>query len=249
MSDKSGIEWTDATWNPVTGCNKVSAGCRNCYAERMAERLQKMGAERYRNGFDLTLHEDVLEQPLKWKRGRRIFVNSMSDLFHENVPDDFIVKVFDVMKRCPQHTFQILTKRSERLAELGPWLNWCPNIWMGVSVENQDVHFRIDDLRHCGAAVKFLSVEPLIGPLWPRLDGIDWVIVGGESGPGARPLRWEWVSAIYGLCMICNVPFFLKQWGQLANNPDQNDPTAQRGDPNYAKGGCQIGGRIYRAIP
>ena len=214
MATHSTIEWTEMTWNPLTGCTKISAGCKHCYAERMAKRLNAMGMARYRNGFGLTLHEDLVELPLKWKTPRRVFVNSMSDLFHADVPLEFIQRVFETMHRCPQHTFQVLTKRSERLRELAPQLHWPANVWMGVSVENEAVAFRVDDLRQVPAAVRFLSVEPLIGPLENlRLDGIHWVIVGGESGPGARPMAREWVESLHRQCEAGDVPFFFKQWG------------------------------------
>ncbi len=211
---KSAIEWTESTWNPLTGCTKISPGCKNCYAERMAKRLKAMGQPNYRNGFRLTLHEHVLEYPLRWKKPQMIFVNSMSDLFHKDVPVDFILRVFDVMHRAHWHTFQVLTKRSERLLELDPIIDWPENVWMGVSVENQDYTFRIDHLRQTHAVVKFLSLEPLLGPI-PSLDlaNIDWVIVGGESGPKARPIRQEWVTEIRDQCLAANVPFFFKQWG------------------------------------
>jgi protein gp37 len=211
---KTSIEWTGSTWNPVTGCIKISPGCVHCYAERMAKRLQAMGQANYATGFDLALHHHALKMPLSWKKPQTIFVNSMSDLFLDAVPADFIKQVFDVMRRAHWHTFQILTKRSERLAELGPDLPWAPNIWMGVSVENSDYTFRVDHLRSCGAPVKFLSMEPLLGPV-PHLNlrGIDWVIVGGESGPGARPMQEEWVVQIREHCLRSDVPFFFKQWG------------------------------------
>ncbi|HTP29400.1 MAG TPA: phage Gp37/Gp68 family protein [Anaeromyxobacteraceae bacterium] len=215
MADNTSIEWTESTWNPVTGCTKVSAGCANCYAERMARRLQAMGQPNYRNGFQVTMHDHTLELPLKWAQPRRIFVNSMSDLFHEDVPDGFIVKVFDVMRRAHWHTFQVLTKRSGRLATLGPTLHWPSNVWAGVSVENDAVRDRVDDLRCLkGPIVRFLSVEPLLGPLVGLdLAGIDWVIVGGESGPGARAMEIDWVRSIRGACQAASVPFFFKQWG------------------------------------
>ncbi len=214
MATNSKIEWTESTWNPLTGCNKISQGCRFCYAERMARRLQKMGLRNYRNGFELTLQEHVLEQPLKWKKPRIIFVNSMSDLFHKKVPEEFILKVFDVMRRAHWHTFQVLTKRSERLLKLDPQIQWPSNVWMGVSVENQDYLKRIDHLRQTHAEVKFLSLEPLLGPLSSlNLKKIDWVIVGGESGPGARPIQEEWVQNIRDQCVSSPVPFFFKQWG------------------------------------
>ena len=214
MSANSSIEWTESTWNPLTGCNKVSPGCAHCYAERMAHRLQAMGQPHYRNGFQLTMHPDSLEAPLEWKKPQRVFVNSMSDLFHDDVPDEFIGRVFDVMRRACWHTFQVLTKRYLRLAEISQRLPWPPNIWMGVSVESRRFTSRIDDLRGSGAQVKFLSLEPLLGPLPDmNLGGIDWVIVGGESGPGARPLREEWVIDIREQCSSAGIPFFFKQWG------------------------------------
>jgi protein gp37 len=214
MAGNSHIEWTDATWNPVTGCSKISPGCKHCYAERMAKRLQAMGQPNYANGFDVTLQPHMLELPLEWKRPRRIFVNSMSDLFHQDVPLSFIKKVFSVMRRANWHQYQLLTKRSERLLEVSPLLTWESHIWIGVSVENDDYTPRIDDLRKTGADVKFLSLEPLLGPLRRlNLRGIDWVIVGGESGPGARPMDPEWVRDIRDQCIRANVPFFFKQWG------------------------------------
>ena len=214
MATNSSIEWTESTWNPVTGCTKISAGCANCYAERMARRLQAMGQANYRNGFEVTMHERALELPLAWRKPQMVFVNSMSDLFHEDVPLDFILRVFEVMRQAHWHRFQILTKRSDRLLKLDTDLPWAPNIWMGVTVENQDCISRIDDLRDCGAAVKFLSLEPLLAPL-PELDltGIDWVIAGGESGPGARPMSPEWVTDIRNQCVASGTPFFFKQWG------------------------------------
>ena len=211
---QSRIEWTESTWNPLTGCNKISPGCKHCYAERMAKRLHAMGQPNYANGFKLTLHPQALEKPLEWKTPQVIFVNSMSDLFHKDVPLEFIQSVFDVMKRAHWHQFQVLTKRSERLAEISSKLEWTDNIWMGVSVENADYTFRIDHLRKTGAKIKFLSVEPLLGPI-PKMNlkGINWVIVGGESGPGARPLEKEWVVGIRDHCVKAKVPFFFKQWG------------------------------------
>lgn len=214
MANNSSIEWTEATWNPVTGCTKVSPGCKFCYAERMARRLQAMGTENYRNGFRLTLQPRMLELPLTWTKPRLIFVNSMSDLFHDRVPLDYIQRVFEVMRKASWHTFQVLTKRSERLAELSPKLDWPSNVWMGVSVENEDYVSRIDDLRLTNAAVKFLSLEPLLGPLPNlKLPHIDWVIVGGESGPGARTMEEIWVTEIRDQCVSADVPFFFKQWG------------------------------------
>lgn len=210
----SKIEWTESTWNPVTGCTKISAGCENCYAERMAKRLKLMGQPNYVNGFQVSLHEHVLEYPLNWKKPQTIFVNSMSDLFHAKVPDSFIFKIFNVMKQANWHRFQVLTKRSDRLKKLSPKIDWPQNVWIGVSVENEGVRYRIDDLRWIPAQIKFLSVEPLLGPL-PilELNGIDWVIVGGESGPAAREIKQEWVIRIKEQCIEQNVPFFFKQWG------------------------------------
>ena len=214
MAGPSHIEWTEVTWNPVTGCSKVSQGCKNCYAERLATRLRAMGAERYRNGFEVTLHEDLVSLPLRWRKPRTVFVNSMSDLFHESIPLEFISSVFETMVLCPQHTFQILTKRSQRLAEVARELPWPTNVWMGVSVEDARVMQRIDHLRTVPATVRFLSCEPLIGPLEQvNLQGIDWVIVGGESGPGARPMRREWVQSIMTQCRAADCAFFFKQWG------------------------------------
>lgn len=214
MATNSHIEWTEMTWNPITGCTKVSQGCKHCYADRMARRLQSMGLRRYRNGFKVTLHEDLIDEPLRWFRPRIIFVNSMSDLFQEDVPVDFIMRTFDTMLKCPQHIFQILTKRSQRLRELSAYLPWPDNVWMGVSVEDERVLSRIDDLKQVPANIRFLSCEPLIGPLDSLpLKGIHWVIVGGESGPGARPMKMEWVESILSQCRSGGVPFFFKQWG------------------------------------
>ena len=234
MADRSHIEWTEATWNPVTGCSKVSAGCKNCYAERLALRLQAMGNARYRNGFSVTLHADFVELPKRWREPRVIFVNSMSDLFHEQVPVDFIQRVFATMAACPQHTFQILTKRSARLRELATELDWPRNVWMGVSVEDARVLHRIADLHVVPAAVRFLSCEPLIGPLDALpLDGIHWVIVGGESGPGARPMKIEWIRSIFRQCRQASVAFFFKQWGGV-----RKDLT-----------GRKLNGRTYDEMP
>jgi protein gp37 len=214
MAVRSTIEWTESTWNPVTGCTKVSLGCQNCYAERMAKRLQAMGQTNYKHGFDLNLHEKMLKLPLKWSSPQTIFVNSMSDLFHENVPFDFIQEVFETINQAYWHVFQVLTKRSARLLESNPQLSWSKNIWMGVSVETEKYTFRIDHLRKTDAHFKFLSLEPLLGPI-PNLDlsGIDWVIVGGESGPAARPMKPWWVLDIRDQCQKAGIPFFFKQWG------------------------------------
>jgi len=234
MGANSSIEWTEATWNPVTGCSKVSAGCKNCYAERLALRLQAMGNVRYRYGFKVTLHPDLSELPKRWREPRLIFVNSMSDLFHEEVPLEFIQSVFATMRSCQQHTFQILTKRSGRLRKLAAELAWPQNVWMGVSVEDARVLQRIQDLRAVPAAVRFLSCEPLIGPLDDLpLDGIHWVIVGGESGPGARPMQIEWIRGIFRKCRQSGVPFFFKQWGGV-----RKDLT-----------GRKLNGRTYDEMP
>lgn len=231
---RSSIEWTEATWNPLTGCTKISAGCKYCYAERMSKRLRAMGQPNYQNGFALTLHEHALKVPLKWKTPRIVFVNSMSDLFHGDVPVSYIQRVFDVMQRASMHTFQLLTKRAGRLEQLASSINWPENVWMGVSVEREDFVFRIDHLRATAAKVKFLSLEPLLGPL-PKLDldGIDWVIVGGESGPRARPMREEWVLDIRDQCIRAGVPFFFKQWG----------------GKNKKKAGRQLDGQHWDGMP
>ena len=214
MADKSKIEWTEATWNPVTGCTKVSQGCKHCYAETMAKRLKAMGNPRYQQGFALTLHRDLIDLPLRWKKPRTIFVNSMSDLFHEDVPATFIDTVFESMRQADWHRFQVLTKRTARLRKLGATLSWRPNIWMGVSVENREMTHRINDLRAVPAAVRFLSLEPLLEDLGELdLSGISWVIVGGESGVGARPMDPSWARSIRDQCSQSGTPFFFKQWG------------------------------------
>ncbi len=214
MTAKSSIEWTEYTWNPVTGCTKISHGCKNCYAERMSRRLKAMGVNKYRNAFSVTLHESVLEEPTKWSKPRLVFVNSMSDLFHESVPTWFIKAVFEVMNQESQHTFQVLTKRPARAIHINEKLCWTSNIWFGVSIESDQWTERLDLLKGTGAHTKFLSLEPLLGPL-PNLElqGVDWVIAGGESGPKARPVKVEWVREIRDNCIKSNVPFFFKQWG------------------------------------
>jgi protein gp37 len=234
MAQNSKIEWTESTWNPVTGCTKISPGCKNCYAERMALRLKAAGSPNYANGFKVTLHPHALEIPLRWKKHRTIFVNSMSDLFHKDVPFDFISKVFDVMHRASHHRFQVLTKRSDRLLELNSKLTWLRNVWMGVTVENADCTFRIDNLRRTDAATNFISFEPLLGPIPDiDLDGIDWVIVGGESGPRARPMEPQWATDIRDQCLDADVPFFFKQWGGI----------------NKKKNGRKLDGRIWDEMP
>lgn len=234
MGINSSIEWTEATWNPVTGCSKISAGCANCYAERMARRLQAMGQPNYARGFKVTLHEDTLELPLRWKKPQTVFVNSMSDLFHEQVPDEFIRRVFEIMNAAHWHHFQVLTKRSARLLRLDPVLPWASNIWMGVTVENQPCTVRIDHLCKTSAKVKFLSMEPLLGPITDLdLTGIDWVIVGGESGPGSRVMRKEWAIDIRNACEQADIPFFFKQWGGV----------------NKKKAGRKLEGRLWSEMP
>lgn len=246
----STIEWTELTWNPTSGCDKISAGCKNCYAEVMSKRLQAMGLPKYANGFDLTLHPKELTTPFKWKKPKKVFVNSMSDLFHPNVPELFIQKVFKVMNDTPQHIYQILTKRSERFEEINDKLNWTENIWLGVSVEDERVAYRIEDLKRSNAYIKFLSCEPLIGRISSlNLKDIDWVIVGGESGHRARSVEIEWVSEIKEICDRYTVPFFFKQWGKTKFNINPNDPTIEKKHPFHAKGGCQLYGRIHREMP
>jgi protein gp37 len=231
---QSSIEWTEMTWNPTTGCDKVSAGCKYCYAEVMARRLQAMRIEKYKDGFELRIHEDALHIPYSWNKPKIVFVNSMSDLFHKDVPLSFIQKVFEVMNNTPQHTYQVLTKRAERLSELHHHLNWTPNIWMGVSVEDERVKERIDFLRETNAKTKFLSCEPLIGPLMNlNLDGIQWAIVGGESGRKARPMQEWWVWDIRQQCAEQGVAFFFKQWGGI----------------NKKKAGRILGGSTYSEMP
>jgi len=231
---KSDIEWTEMTWNPSTGCTKISDGCKYCYAEIMAKRLKGMGQEKYRNGFKLTLHEDSLKLPYEWKKPKVIFVNSMSDLFHEDIPLEFIQKVFRVMNGNPQHVFQVLTKRAEILTEYNHYLNWTKNIWMGVTVESDKYLSRIDELRFSNACIKFTSCEPLLGPLDTlNLTGIDWVVVGGESGRNPRPMQKEWVEAIHKQCKEQNIPFFFKQWGGR----------------NKKKNGSVLNGRVYYEMP
>ena len=234
MAKNSSIEWTESTWNPITGCNKISLGCKNCYAERMAKRLEAMGSPNYENGFKLSLHEHALRLPLSWKKPQTIFVNSMSDLFHKNVPLEFILRVFETMSKAHWHLFQILTKRSERLLQLNKYLPWTKNIWMGVSIENEDYINRIDHLKKTDAAVKFLSLEPLLGPINNlELKNIDWVIVGGESGPSARPMLERWVIDIKDQCIEQNTPFFFKQWGGV----------------NKKKAGRVLEGKIWDELP
>lgn len=238
----SQIEWTEVTWNPTTGCDRISPGCENCYALTLAKRLKAMGQPKYQNdgdprtsgpGFDLTIHENALELPFSWRTPTTVFVNSMSDLFHDRVPLDFLQRVFQVMSTTPQHTYQVLTKRPQRLLRIADQLPWPPNIWMGVSVENQQYAFRARILKQVPAAVRFLSVEPLLGPVKLDLEGIDWVIVGGESGPRARPIEAHWVRSIRDDCRDAEVAFFFKQWG--GRTPKEH--------------GRELDGRIWEEMP
>jgi len=231
---KSTIEWTESTWNPVTGCTKISPGCQHCYAERMARRLKAMGQPNYRSGFKIATHEHTLEMPLKWKKPQMVFVNSMSDLFHEAVPIAFIQSTFEVMRRASWHVFQVLTKRADRLEELSKKIDWPSNVWMGVSVEGKKYLYRINHLRRTASSVKFVSFEPLLEPVGiVDLQGIGWVIVGGESGPHARPMKEEWVLQIQNQCQSQKVPFFFKQWGGR----------------NKKKNGRKLRGRVWNQVP
>ncbi len=237
---RSSIEWTEATWNPVTGCTQISPGCAHCYAKTFAERFRGVPGHPYERGFDLQLRPERLEQPLRWKKPRTIFVNSMSDLFHPNVPDEYIAKVFDTLRAARQHRFQVLTKRSERLAALAPVLPWPENVWMGVSVESQRFIHRVDDLRRVPARVRFLSCEPLLGGLQLDLSDIDWVIVGGESGPGARVMDPAWARVVRDQCSAAEVPFFFKQWGA-------HDSQGRRVGKKRA--GRELDAQIHDALP
>jgi protein gp37 len=234
MAQGSSIEWTESTWNPVTGCTKVSPGCKHCYAERIAARLQAMGQRNYEKGFQVAIHHHALELPLTWKKPQMVFVNSMSDIFHEEVPEEFVRRVFDVMRRAWWHTFQVLTKRTKRLEKIAGEIDWPPNVWMGVSVETKNYFFRIDHLRTVPAGVKFISFEPLLEDVGKiHLTGIDWVIVGGESGPRARPIEKAWVVEIREQCLAVGVPFFFKQWGGV----------------NKSKTGRLLDGRRWEELP
>ena len=234
MSGKTKIEWTESTWNPVTGCTPVSAGCLHCYAARFAKRLQAMGNPRYKNAFNITIHEDLINAPLRWKKPQMVFVKSMSDLFHDEVPIDTIKAIFQTMNNASIHTFQVLTKRAERLAQLAPELNWTPNIWMGVTVENQDNLYRVDLLRSTNAHIKFVSAEPLLSALETiDLTGIDWLIVGGESGPGCRPIKEDWILDLKQKAEQNNTAFFFKQWGGT----------------NKKKAGSLLQGKEYKEYP
>jgi len=233
-SNSTNIEWTDSTWNPVTGCTKVSQGCKNCYAERMALRLHAMGVKKYQNGFKVTLHPETLNEPYLWRKPKMVFVNSMSDLFHDDIPDEYLFDVFRVMKENSIHVFQVLTKRENRLKQISLKISWPANVWMGVTVEDDQTLHRIEILRNTPAPVKFLSIEPLLTEL-PRLnlEGIDWVIIGGESGPNARPIQKSWVEKIREDCLEQSVPFFFKQWGGV----------------NKKRNGRILNGKIYGEMP
>lgn len=234
MSITSKIEWTEATWNPITGCTKCSEGCRHCYAATLAKRLHAMGNIRYKNGFEVTVHKDLFDRPLEWKKPKMIFVNSMSDIFHEDVSDEDILRIFETMNKASWHTFQVLTKRPERLEKLNSFINWTPNIWMGVTVENKDALKRCDVLRNCNAQIKFISAEPLLESIAEiDLIGIDWLIVGGESGAGCRPLEKQWVVELRDTASKNNVPFFFKQWGGF----------------HHSKAGSELDGVLYKAFP
>lgn len=234
MSFSSKIEWTEATWNPITGCSKCSAGCEHCYAATLAKRLKAMGNIRYKNGFDVTIHQDLFTRPLDWKKSKMIFVNSMSDIFHEQVDDKTILQLFEIMNQATWHIFQVLTKRPDRLVELSPRIKWTPNIWMGVTIENTASINRCEKLKKCNATIKFISAEPLLESINTiDLNGIDWLIVGGESGAGCRPLDKQWVIELRDLAQENNVPFFFKQWGGF----------------HHSKAGSELEGKIYKEFP
>lgn len=234
MSINSKIEWTEATWNPITGCTKISDGCKHCYAAVLAHRLHAMHNPRYKNEFNVTVHEDLIQRPLEWKKPQMIFVNSMSDLFHEKVSDDIIFKIFDTMNSCPQHTFQILTKRPERFVKLNKQINWTSNIWMGVTIESNNYLYRANYLRETGALIKFISAEPLLEDISNiNLEGINWLIVGGESGPGCRPIQKEWVESLQKIAKDTKTAFFFKQWGGI----------------NKKKTGKLLNGKIVQEYP
>ncbi|UKT62721.1 DUF5131 family protein [Pedobacter mucosus] len=247
---ESSIEWTELTWNPVTGCKKISPGCKHCYAEVMSRRLKAMRVQKYIDGFNIKMHPESLNIPFTWRKPKVVFVNSMSDLFHDEISNNFIKAVFAVMNATPQHTYQVLTKRSDRLLAISNELTWTKNIWMGVSVENEKYTGRISELNQTKAKIKFLSIEPLLGPVNNLfLDGIDWVIVGGESGHGARPIMFDWIDSIRLQCKSADIPFFFKQWGKSKFNINPEDPTINKEHPNHAKGGCELAGVMYRELP
>lgn len=238
---KTTIQWTETTWNPVTGCTQISTGCKNCYAKTMSKRLQAMGVSKYKDNFKVVEHPNSLQEPSSWRKPKLVFVNSMSDLFHKEVSTDYIKQVFKAMNENPKHTFQVLTKRADRLLELNSELNWTPNIWIGVSIEDNNVLERVEYLNQTGAQIKFLSMEPLLGPVDDlNLDGINWVIVGGESGPKSRPMEVEWVNQIHEKCIAAGVPFFFKQWGAWGADGVKRSKKAN---------GRLLYGRTYDAMP
>lgn len=250
LGGRSNIEWTEVSWNPTTGCNKVSDGCKYCYAENWANMQKKRGIQQYKEGFSFTLAPNRIFEPLKWKESKTVFVNSMSDIFHEKMPLDYLKKIFKVMNDSPQHIYQILTKRSERLNQLPHFLTWSENIWLGVSVEKKKFICRITDLKASPAKVKFISFELLLEDIGEvSLKGIDWIIVGGDSGAKARPLNEIWVVSLKNICIKQNTPFFFKQWGKREFNPDQNDPTWSKIHPFYSRGGCFLKGKLHRQLP
>jgi protein gp37 len=247
---KSSIEWTQETWNPTTGCSRISPGCAHCYAYSMSLRLQAMGQQKYKDGFKLRIHINEIDRPYSWTSPKIVFVNSMSDLFQKDVPISFIKAVFKTMNETPQHTYQLLTKRPELILKYNGKLKWTPNIWMGTSVENENFAHRIDTLRQTDAVIKFLSLEPVLGPLYSlNLTNIDWVIVGGESGHRARLVQLDWILNIQKQCEKAKVKFFFKQWGKPQFNANPNDPTINKKHPQHAKGGCEINSQIYREMP
>ena len=250
MGQQSHIEWTQLTWNPTIGCNKISEGCRNCYAETWAFMQQQRGVITYKSGFNFAIVEERLTAPFGWKSPKLVFVNSMSDLFHEKMPFEYLQSIFGIMNSTPQHTYQILTKRIDNLLEVQSTLKWGKNIWLGVSVENNKSVGRIASLRKTHAHIKFVSFEPLLEKIKSvSLRGIDWVIVGGESGGSARPIHKDWVLSLKDVCTLNSIPFFFKQWGKRSCNPDRNDPTMKRGHSLFSKGGCMLNGEIFRELP
>jgi protein gp37 len=250
MAGRSKIEWTETTWNPTTGCTKISAGCKYCYAEQWANMQQKRGIAQYERGFQFNLAKSRSKDPLRWKGNKLVFVNSMSDLFHEQIPLNYLMELFETMEQSPRHTFQILTKRPENVLKWLKYYDWPANVWLGVSVESKKTVHRLDTLRKIPAKMRFVSFEPLLENVAPlNLGGLDWVIVGGESGGRARPIQKQWVTNIQDLCNAQEIPFFFKQWGKRAFNPNINDPTIHKSHEHYARGGCLIDNRLIREFP
>ena len=247
---KTSIEWTEVSWNPTTGCTKISDGCKNCYAEKLSFRLKAMGNKKYTNGFEVAMHPSSVDEPFTWKSPRMVFVNSMSDLFHEKISNEFIIRVFEVMNNTHDHIYQILTKRTKRLLSYLDKVDWTDNIWIGTTVEHQKYLDRIDDIKLVPAKVRFLSCEPLLSSIKDtNFKGIDWVIVGGESGPQSRFIKKIWIEEIRKECENHKIPFFFKQWGSKLNNPNPTDPTILSDNPFHAKGGCELNGKIYHEFP